>query len=59
MLLLSARLCAGFVPMSNSVSRRSVSTYMSDNDFDDFSSKVRIVSLGYAEHRLGLISSFA
>jgi len=54
MLLLSARLCASFVPMGNSVGRRSVSAYMSDNDFDDFSSKVSFMFPGQGAQFVGM-----
>lgn len=54
MLLLSARLCAGFVPMGNSVGRRSVTSYMSDNDFDDFSSKVSFMFPGQGAQFVGM-----
>jgi len=54
MLLLSARLCAGFVPIANNVGRRSVSTYMSDNDFDEFSSKVSFMFPGQGAQFVGM-----
>lgn len=54
MLLLSARFCAGFVPMANNVGRRSVSAYMSDNDFDDFSTKVSFMFPGQGAQFVGM-----